>query len=320
MKRKNNLNTKIFSDVCNEWLCMKRLTVKESTYAKYYETIRCHILPDLGNLSLAALTSAQMNHFLYSKMHNGRIQQSGPLAPKTVRDIYAILKSILNYASQEYQFNNIMQNISLPKKETPAYEILTRKEQDKLVDSILEDMGHLRKAGILICLYTGLRLGEICALRWKDVDFDKKLIYVRHTLQRISSVDRKAANKTRLILDSPKTKTSIRSIPLNTSLLVLFRKMGPATSPDAFVLTNRKDCVEPRNYQYFFHTYLKEIGIRSVNFHILRHTFASRCVESGFDIKILSELLGHSSASITLNHYIHASMENKRKHMNMLQF
>lgn len=318
-ENKNAGIPKTLEDVCNEWLNMKRLIVKRSTFAKYHTTINRHIKPEVGGLLLCDITSTQINSFIYDKLTNGRLDTSGPLSSKTVRDIYTILKSIIKYAESEYGLANIARNTVLPKRKNSEYEILTVKEQKKLEESLLKDPYHPRKIGMLLCLYTGIRLGEICALRWQDIDFNRKLLYVRHTIQRIPVTDNAAPTKTCIILDSPKSNTSVRTIPLNSPIIKALELLKSNSAPETFVLTSRMDCVEPRNFQYFFHTHLKKTGLRHMNFHILRHTFASRCVEAGFDIKTLSEILGHSNTEITLNYYIHTSLDNKRKQMELLK-
>lgn len=305
---------------CEEWLSRERLIVKQSTYAKYCDVVKKHIEPDLGDIPLHEINSTQVNLFIYNKLSNGRLDNQGPLSSKTVRDIYTILKSIIKYAENEYHLGSIARNTALPKRQSTKYEILTIKEQRKLEENLREDPYHPRKVGMLLCLYTGIRLGEVCALQWQDIDFQTKLLYVRHTIQRIPAIDKNSPTKTCIILDSPKTETSIRTIPLNPQIVAILKKLRSGAADECFILTNRKDFVEPRNFQYFFHTYLKKTGIRDVNFHILRHTFASRCVEAGFDVKTLSEILGHSNTEITLNYYIHSSLDNKRKQMAQLRF
>lgn len=318
MEESGVVGSKRLAEVCNEWLSRERLTVKRSTYSKYYDAVKKHIEPGLGHLTLKEINSTQINLFIYDKLAHGRLDNAGPLASKTVRDIYTILKSIIKYAEYEYDMGSIARNTAIPKGKNSEFEILSKEEQQRLEEDIQRDIYHPRKNGILLCLYTGLRIGEICALRWRDIDFDDNLLYVRHTLQRITETDKNAAKKTCIVLDAPKSSNSVRTIPLTGSIICKLQELRSGASEDAFVLTCRKDFVEPRNYQYFFHTYLKSLGIREVNFHILRHTFASRCVESGFDIKTLSEILGHSNTDITLNYYIHTSLENKRKQMELL--
>ena len=317
-KTKELSDNKKFSEICSDWLSMERLIVKRSTYAKYTFTISNHILPVLGDMTLSDITSAQVNTFIYDKLTNGRLDASGPLSAKTVRDMYTVLKSVLKYAENEYQLGNLARNTVLPKRQSPKYEILTREEQALLEQFLLKDSTTHRKAGILLCLYTGLRLGEICALQWQDIDMEQGLLTIKHTLQRISVSDSESARKTCIIMDSPKSSTSLRTIPLTPWVITLLETLKENAPSDSYVLTNRSQYVEPRNYQYFFRRCLESVGLRPMNFHILRHTFASRCVESGFDVKTLSEILGHSGTEITLNYYVHSSMDNKRRQMELL--
>lgn len=317
----NNVSicTKILSEVCSEWLSMERLIVKRSTYAKYFNTVHKHIEPVLGPIPLASINSTQINTFIYDKLTNGRLDNSGPLSSKTVRDIYTILKSIIKYGENEYHLGGIALNTVLPKKRVAECKILTPAEQYVLETYLWEDPHHPRKAGLLLCMYTGLRLGEICALRWQDIEWNTCFLTVKHTLQRIPVTDNKNSEKTCLLLDSPKSSASVRTIPLSPPIVTLLKKLKAGAAPDTYVLSNRSDCIEPRNYQYFFHKTLEILKLRKVNFHILRHTFASRCVEAGFDVKTLSEILGHSNTEITLSYYIHTSMDNKRKQMELLK-
>lgn len=317
-KTKELSDNKQFTEICGEWLSMERLIVKQSTYAKYHFMIHNHILPTLGSLTLKDINSARINTFIYEKLMNGRLDSSGPLSVKTVRDMYTILKSILKYAENEYELNRFARNTVLPKRQSPKYEILTPEEQKILEDYLCLDLHNHRKAGLLLCLYTGLRLGEICALRWEDMDTESRLLVIRHTLQRVAMPEPNNPHKTRVILDTPKSSTSLRTLPLTPTVFSLLQKMRKNASPDSFVLTNSEQYIEPRNYQYFFHRCLQNAGLRIMNFHILRHTFASRCVEAGFDVKTLSEILGHSNTDITLNYYIHSSMDNKRRQMELL--
>jgi integrase len=164
--------------------------------------------------------------------------------------------------------------------------------------------------GILLSLYAGLRIGEICALRWEDVDMERQTIRVRHTVSRVQ-----AAQGTQLIIDRPKTPSSLRTIPIYSQLLPILRQFQ---ADAGFVLTGTEDFVSPRTYEYRFHRVLKKGEIPDINYHGLRHSFATRCIEAGMDVKSLSEILGHADASITLNTYVHSSMEQKRLQMEKL--
>ena len=237
------------------------------------------------------------------------------LSPKTVLCILSILKSIFRYAAQikKYQVADI-QGISV-KQTQKAIRIFSRGEQQKL-NRYLCNNPSLRNLGILVCLYTGLRLGEICALTWGDVLREEQCLSVRRTMQRIQRKDA-GGTKTAIRISAPKSDCSVRKIPLPDEIFHLL--ISAEYSADAFFLTGQADrYIEPRTMQNHFKAVIKACGVDDANFHALRHTFATRCIELGFDVKSLSEILGHSSVTITLNRYVHPSMELKQKNMNML--
>ena len=174
------------------------------------------------------------------------------------------------------------------------------------------------KLGVFICLYTGIRIGELCALRWKDIYLDESVMKIKHTTQRIQKVEDNSCIKTHLVITEPKSDSSSRDIPLPGFVIDIIKDFEYI--PEAYLVTGKINVIpEPRTMQYKFKTYLKEGNIEYVNFHALRHTFATRCVEAGFDIKTLSEILGHSSVKITLEKYVHSSMQLKRNNMDKLQ-
>lgn len=202
--------------------------------------------------------------------------------------------------------------MSLPKINKKEIQILSNKEKQKLEKYCIEQ-NSLKSLGILICLNTGLRVGEVCALRWENIDFETRRIHVEKTIERIYS---KEENKTIVIIDTPKSMTSIRTIPINSKLYNILKQMRGKCKKTDFVLTGLSDhYVEPRNYQYNFKEILKKSKIKRYKFHTLRHTFATNCIEAGMDIKSLSEILGHADVSITLNIYVHSSDKTKRKYL-----
>lgn len=197
--------------------------------------------------------------------------------------------------------------------------VLSKEEEQKLVSALMENKS-LTKIGILLSLYTGIRIGELCALKWEDVSFDENLIIIRKTMQRLQkdSIQSKNEAKTYILISKPKSQCSNRQIPLPSFLSVILQEYKGDKSH--FILTNSPySFIEPRTLQNQFKRILRQIDLRDVNYHSLRHTFATRCVEAGFDIKSLSEILGHSSVKITLDKYVHSSMEQKRVSMEKLQ-
>lgn len=170
-------------------------------------------------------------------------------------------------------------------------------------------------AGILISLNTGLRIGEVCALKWSNIDFDKAILHVRSTVARIKNTD--DSKSTKLIIDTPKTKSSIRDIPISNKVMNVLKALHE-NSKSEYVVSEKAGFVSPRTYEYRFHKVLDECQIQPINYHALRHTFATRCIELGVDVKTLSEILGHSNVSVTLNTYVHSSMERKREQLEKL--
>ena len=189
-------------------------------------------------------------------------------------------------------------------------------DQQKIFERQLLHEMDTTKLGILISLHTGLRIGEICALTWENVDIIKKVIYVRTTIARVKD-NSCSGTKTKLIIDAPKTKSSKRDIPISSFLLPILTTMkSSAISP--YVISESPTFIQPRTYEYRYHKLLDSCGLESINYHSLRHTFATRCIEAGVDVKSLSEILGHSNVSITLNTYVHSSMELKRTQLEKL--
>lgn len=306
-------------EVSKEWLNMKKLTVKQSTYSKYYRTVKAVILPELGGLTLAEINSSVINSFTSRKLGFGEGAAEKPLAAKTVRDICTILKSIIRYSENEYRTGPLAENTVLPKPKREIIETLNEEELRRITRDLWMHQSEPRYLGILLCMYSGMRLGEICALRWNDIGLDQRIIRINHTLQRITIPNEQSSRKTKIILDKPKTKFSTRIIPISNQIYPAMKNLYSSADKNSFFLTSSLKFMEPRSYQYFFKRILKKNGIRNVNFHMLRHTFATRCVEVGMDVKTLSEILGHSSTNITLTYYVHSSLGTKQKQIDMLR-
>lgn len=293
---------KDFEVVTEEWLKYKKNTVKKSTYYNYSYSVAKYLYPSFAGKNITKI-----------KNYNNFIEElSDTLSPKTVRDIVTKLKEIINFYEEEHNTKINVKKMSLPKINKKEIQILSNKEKQKLEKYCIEQ-NSLKSLGILICLNTGLRVGEVCALRWENIDFETRRIHVEKTIERIYS---KEENKTIVIIDTPKSITSIRTIPINSKLYNILKQMKRKCTKNDFVLTGLSDYyVEPRNYQYNFKEILKKSKIKRYKFHTLRHTFATNCIEAGMDIKSLSEILGHADVSITLNIYVHSSDKTKRKYL-----
>ena len=293
---------KDFEVVTEEWLKYKKNTVKKSTYYNYSYSVAKYLYPSFAGKNITKI-----------KNYNNFIEElSDTLSPKTVRDIVTKLKEIINFYEEEHNTKINVKKMSLPKINKKEIQILSNKEKQKLEKYCIEQ-NSLKSLGILICLNTGLRIGEVCALRWENIDFESKKIHIEKTIERIYS---KEENKTIVIIDTPKSITSVRTIPINSKLYNILKQIRGKSKKTDFVLTgSREHYVEPRNYQYHFKEILKRSKVKKYKFHTLRHTFATNCIEAGMDIKSLSEILGHADVSITLNIYVHSSDKAKRKYL-----
>lgn len=295
------------------WLCHIRHRIKESSFANYVAKLQTHIYPSLGSLKFESLTTKHITDFINNKLTNGK-KDGSSLSAKYVSDIVALLRSIGKFAQQEYHYHNPILNIKAPKIRKKELTILSQNEQLALKKYLLKEPSEIH-LGILLCLNTGIRLGELCALKWSDIDLNERVIKISKTVQRVKSFNGKKA--TELITSSPKSEKSAREIPLPSflyELLLKHKKFG-----NSFILSGSERIVEPRLMQYHFKRVLKKVNLPSINFHTLRHMFATNCIEHGFDVKTLSEILGHSKVEITLNIYTHSSKERKRECMERLR-
>lgn len=306
--------TESFEMISEEWLRVLKPELKASSIAKYTNTMRLYLIPKFGKQDIELISRNDVVLFSKSLLISGGAKGKG-LAPKTVNSTLSVLKSIFNYAKREKNLPVAdISDLSVKQPRKPM-RILSRNEQQRLSRFLLDNPSpcHL---GILICLYTGLRIGEICALKWEDICLSEKYLYVHKTMQRIQ-IPKSTGKKTKIVIQTPKSDCSIRKIPIPGELLNILSSYQK--SPEAFLLTGRIDkYIEPRNLANHFKSAAKACEIEDIHFHTLRHTFATRCVELGFDIKSLSEILGHASVNITLNRYVHPSMELKQQNMEML--
>lgn len=305
---------KTFGDVLNLWMDNNRLRLKGGTINKYQSLIDTHILSGLGSVKIADLSSVQINRFLESKIVKGRIDGAGGLSPSYVRSIMLVINAAMKYAVNEQLCPPLRSPICKPSVEKIELSILSLEEQKRLEAALLDSFEGIR-IGIYLSLHTGLRIGEVCALAWEDIDLAQKVIHIRHTIARIR--ENNSSRSTVLIVDAPKTRASKRDIPISSAVLPVLQKLK-SLSGGGFLLTGTGDFVKPRTLEYRFHKILEDCGIASVNYHTLRHTFATRCIEAGVDIKSLSEILGHGNVSITLNTYVHSSLEMKRSQLEKL--
>lgn len=305
--KKNNINKIYFTDLSYEWLKSKEDKIKKATYLNYKYIIDKYLNPSLKNISLKELEDFDFN-LVVNKLGK-------KLAPKTTKDIVTILKSILNFILDNYDLKINVKLIKSPKQSKKPLEVLTKSEQQKIEKYCIKE-NSLKNIGILICLNTGIRIGEICALKWENIDLERRELRIRKTIERVYD----SQLKTSIIIDNPKTQNSVRDIPISNKLFSLLYKIRKNYEKDDYFLTGKSNqFIEPGNYRMYFNKILKKLKIKNkYKFHILRHTFATNCINIGMDIKSLSEILGHSNVEITLNKYVHSSYETKKKFLEKL--
>ncbi len=302
-----------FSDVAREWLCYKKPLLKEASLSKYTNIINLHLLPFFRDQDIHNITLEQMESF-YNGLLITKTIKGTALAPKTTLDILSVMKAILLYATTK-KYMNILPVLRYEYRAVPKKLVVLSGRNQKILSTYLCLNLTYRNLGLLICMYTGIRLGEACALTWEDISLTEGYIYIHKTMQRIQKEHN--GKKTMIIITEPKTQSSIRTIPLPRQLIQLIK--SSKLPMQGYLLTGSYEkYIEPRSYQYHFKKILQQCKIPQTNFHTLRHTFATRCVELGFDIKTLSEILGHSNINITLNRYVHPSFDLKKQNMNKI--
>lgn len=286
-----NTQQPCFSELCDAWLLRKRDEIRESSYIKYRAILERHIKPRLGSRRLGGICTASVDAFTQELL------ETDGLSVKTVHDILSVLHSVLKDTEARRPAGALAVQIRYPKGKRREMRVLTIEEQKRLVAYLLHPTDSC-KFGLLLALYTGLRIGELCALRWSCIDLREQTIRIAATMQRLG----KTGEGTRIVIGAPKSDSSLRTIPLPAQIAVLCRHMQPA-DPEAYVLTGGPAYMEPRTLQYRLKRYTAACGLEGVHAHTLRHTFATRAIESGFELKSLSEVLGHATTAITMERY-----------------
>ena len=309
MKKKHHI---VFRTVASEWLADVKLRVKRSSYEKYVYILDKHILPFFGSYSMGQLSVRSVDRFMLEKLTDGKLKRNEGISRKYLQDMLSIIKSITYFAEYTYNIPCRINRIRGVKTGKPKTRTLNRTEKERLTKELKTDTSR-EKLGIMLALYTGMRIGEVCGLKWSDFDADAGTITINRTVQRISDNN----GGTVFIVSTPKTEASKRVIPLPDFLLKLLRKMkGNDESP---VISNDSTYTEPSRLRRIFRRISAKCGISAMRFHDLRHSFASECVRMKCDIKMLSEILGHTSVSMTLDRYVHSDPEEKRKFMQLIQ-
>ena len=310
-----------FSQLCSEWEESVQYQVKPSTYAVYFTMLEKHILPELGKYQVRRMNNRVVDQFLQDK-------QGQDLSWNTLRLIIFLLKAILHTGEDKGICTAEKIHYYIPKYKKPYMKVFDRGDAQRLI-SHLENSEKTFEMGLLISICTGIRVGELCGLKWGDVNWSRGTLQINRTVSRIRNpeIDERAEkgrgaetgdhmSKTIVYIGTPKTGTSIREIPLPDFLII--KMLDSKRGDSCYILSGTEKCMEPRGVQRRFKNLLRRCNIPDINIHSLRHAFASKWIENGFDSKALSEILGHSSEKITMDIYVHSNMEQKKSYMNRM--
>lgn len=294
---------KTVREIAAAWKEYKRPYVKQSTMAAYVLILENHVLPYFGDGD--SLHEQEVQTFVLQKLENG-------LNIKTVKDILIVLKMVMKFGVKNEWINYYEWDIKYPTSSTnKELEVLSVANYRKILNYI-QNHFTFTGLGIYISLSTGLRIGEICALKWSDINVTDGTIMVSRTIERIYIIEGEKKH-TELVINTPKTKNSCREIPMSKELLAMVKPLKKVVNDDFYVLTNDERPTEPRTYRNYYNGLMAKLDIPKLKYHGLRHSFATRCIEAGCDYKTVSVLLGHSNISTTLNLYVHPNMEQKKR-------
>lgn len=297
------MSNKSIREIAAAWKESKRQYVKQSTMAAYSLILQNHIIPCFGDSN--SLTEREVQEFVLKKLERG-------LSIKSVKDILIVIKMVMKFGVKNEWIDYCEWDIKYPTALTNnELEVLSVANHKKILNHI-QNHFTFEGLGIYISLSTGLRIGEVCALKWSDINTMDGTITVNRTIERIYVID-DAQKHTELVINTPKTQNSCREIPMTKELLAMMKSLKKVVNEDFYVLTNGEYPTEPRTYRNYYTKLMKRLGIPKLKYHGLRHSFATRCIEAGCDYKTVSVLLGHSNISTTLDLYVHPNMEQKKR-------
>lgn len=295
-----------FKEIANLWLEEKTSFVKHSTISTYFMSINKHIIPHFGNKK-RVITEEEVQNYVLSEVSAG-------IGHKTIKDNVVILKMIYKYGIKNNYLDNVLWDIKYPKPQNMyKLEVLSINHEKKLIKYLYNNFS-FRNFGLLLCLFTGIRIGEICALKWGDIDMEQGVVQINKTLGRVYKNHRnKDSKQTEVITSTAKTVNSIREIPISKELMKYLKPIKKIVNNDYYVLSNNTKPLEPRTYRNHYNSVITYLNIPKIKFHGLRHSFATRCIENNCDYKTVSVILGHSCISTTLNLYVHPNKEQKQR-------
>lgn len=298
-----------FENLALEWFECKRKFLKESTEAYYAFEIQNYIIPGLGNIEISEINEEVIQKCVYKWQTEGG-KDNKKIKKTTISNLTMLIKQIIKYGIKRNLLLPFeLQICYIPEKRDSKNKVFTNEEQNAIIEAVMSDLS-FKSFGILLCLYTGMRIGELCALRWSDLDLQTNIVQVQNTLQRVYR--KNSEPKTKIIIGEPKTNNSIRSIPLSEKLQSAIKDL-PNIDYTGYVLTNNTSFMEPRTFRRFYTNFLIKHNIKYLNFHSLRHSFATHLIQNGADYKCVSEILGHTNINTTINMYVHPDIKQKRE-------
>ncbi|MBR6104836.1 MAG: site-specific integrase [Paludibacteraceae bacterium] len=295
---------KTFREIASEWKRDKQRFVKETTMAVYGLQLQTHLLPAFGDRTM--IEEKDVQQFVVDKLNKG-------LSERTTKDVLIVLKMVVRWANKHAGWDNRTDwEIIFPtRREQIELEVMTVTDQQKIVKYVKENFT-FKNLGLQICLFTGLRIGEVCGLKWSDYNVSNNTLTINRTIERIYTIDN-GQRKSRVVVSTPKTASSNRTIPMNKKLQKVLKELEKVVNKDFYIISNSEKPIEPRTYRNYYNKVLSKLGIAKLKFHGLRHSFATRCIENNCDYKTVSVLLGHADVSTTMNLYVHPNMEHKKK-------
>lgn len=309
-------NNTQFKTLLNTWLNQKKSMIAASTYASFTLIAENHLIPYFGKRRIGSITESDIQEYIMYLFEKGRLDDTGGLTVKTIRDVVLVLRLALTYGYVEKAIPMLNWDLIEYPKDDKIHRVvsLSKDDEQALIQCIYLHLSR-KSAGILIALMTGLRIGELCGLQMGDISLTDNTITVSRTVQRIYD---KRKGESYIHIGPPKTESSVRTIPY-PSLLGNIIKKYYTNNPGHYFLTGKSKPTEPRTYRQYFSRFLDRYNLPKVKFHEIRHTFAVRAIEiPDFDVKSLSEILGHKNVSFTLNVYGQANLQQKIKCMNLL--
>ncbi len=313
MNYEGQLKTGTVECIAKSWIKASAHKWKESTKCRYQEKLNIYILPYFGKCKLSDISTAQVESFI-SNIQTEGMPGRKPVSAATARSVLTVIKQIRLHALKMDYHVRFNPECIIVRSQKADITVFSESEEKRLVAELSSNTDET-DAGLLTCLFTGIRVGELCALNCDNIDLENEVIRIRATMQRLPD-NSGGEKRTKIMIDKPKSECSIRDIPINKDLLQVLRRFY---RPGAFLLTGDKEkFVEPKTMENRFKSILKKCGLKSTGVHSTRHTFASRCIERGMDPKTLSEILGHANVATTLNTYVHSNKKRKEEGINML--